>query len=80
MGNDSSSDSNDSSSSSDNSSQCTGPNAPGLNEMCYNAGADQTKGNTDPDPIGEGITAAICQTNDNAANCYNQGASDHTRK
>jgi hypothetical protein len=78
MGNDGSSDSGSNNSSNDNS-RCYGEGAPGLNEVCYNAGSDQTKGNSNPDPIGEGLQAVICSTNEAARDCYNQGASDSTK-
>jgi hypothetical protein len=60
------------------STQCTGAGAPGLNEMCYQAGAAQTQGTANPDIVGEALVAGVCATNANANACYGQGASDNT--
>ena len=70
---------NSESSSDSGSNACTGPNAPGLNEVCYNAGYNQTRANGDgPDIVGEAFQAGICTTNKDANACYGQGASDGT--
>lgn len=58
------------------SSVCTGPNAPGLNQYCYTAGNDAARQNTNPDPVGESLSAIPCLTNANANACYAQGFKD----
>lgn len=48
---------------------------PGLNEHCYNVGFDHATSTT-PDPIGDGIDAFPCTTNENANASYGQGYVD----
>lgn len=59
-------------------STCTSRGASGLNEYCYNTGYDHGRGMslTDPDPVGEGISALPCRTNDRANQCYTKGYTD----
>jgi hypothetical protein len=57
---------------------CTGKDAPGLNAYCYDAGYSQTKGTSTPDPVGEGIQAAMCRATKESEICYNKGAYDGT--
>ena len=61
-------------SSSGDSAQCYGEGAPGLNQYCYTAGYDHGKGTNDP--IGDGIGAFPCTTNEQANQCYAEGYCD----
>lgn len=59
-----------------NSAVCTGRNASGLNQHCYTTGYDHARPNSNPDAVGEALSAAPCLTNANANNCYTQGFKD----
>ncbi|ARF10699.1 hypothetical protein Hokovirus_2_226 [Hokovirus HKV1] len=48
----------------------------GLNEYCYSVGFDHGSLSINPDPIGEGISAMPCTTNENANQSYYNGYLD----
>jgi hypothetical protein len=49
---------------------------PGLNTHCYNVGYDHGSMSTNPDPVGDGISAAPCTTTDGANKAYAKGYTD----
>jgi hypothetical protein len=56
-----------------NPSSCTGSDAPGLNQMCYQAGYDSTRSS---DTIPDAVQAGVCTINAQSNACYGQGVSD----
>ena len=57
-------------------SKCYGPNAPGINVVCYQNGYSAGAPTADPSPIMDGVLAGICRVNKSSLDCYTQGILD----
>lgn len=59
-----------------NSNVCTGKDAPGMNQHCYNTGYDHGCPSTKSDVVGDAMAAFPCTLKESTNRCYAQGYTD----